>query len=48
VPHDLIVPYLAFDQSNFEGSLRTIPRGGVASREYTQIDAVAAIKANTK
>jgi ribose transport system substrate-binding protein len=48
MPHDLIVPYLSFDQGNFEAALRTIPKGGVANREYTQADAVAAIKANAK
>jgi len=47
VPHDLIVPYLSFTQNNFEAALRTIPKGGVASTEYTQADAIAAIKANT-
>jgi ribose transport system substrate-binding protein len=46
VPHDLIVPYLSFTQNNFEAALRTIPKGGVASIEYTQADALAAIKAN--
>jgi len=48
VPHDLIVPYLSFTQANFEAALRTIPKGGVANLEYTQADAIAAIKANTK
>jgi ribose transport system substrate-binding protein len=48
VPHDMIVPYLSFTQDNFEAALRTIPKGGVASREYAQGDAIAAIKANTK
>ena len=48
VPHDLIVPYLSFGQNNFEAALRTIPKGGVANREYTQADAIVAIKANTK
>jgi ribose transport system substrate-binding protein len=48
VPHDLIVPYLSFNQSNFEAALRTIPKGGVANREYTQAEAIAVIKANTK
>jgi ribose transport system substrate-binding protein len=48
IPHDLIVPYLSFNQSNFEAALRTIPKGGVANREYTQSDAIAAIKANAK
>lgn len=46
IPHDLLVPYLAFDQNNFEQVLPTIPAGGVASHEYTQADAIAAIKAN--
>jgi ribose transport system substrate-binding protein len=48
VPHDMIVPYLSFTQDNFEAALRTIPKGGVANHEYSQADAVAAIKANTK
>ncbi len=47
-PHDLLVPYLAFDQSNFEQELPKIPKGSVATHEYTQADAVAAIKANQK
>ena len=48
VPHDLLVPYLAFTQDNFENELPNIPKGRVATHEYTQADAVAAIKANTK
>ena len=48
VPHDLVVPYLAFTQDDFEAALRNIPKGGVASREYSQADAQAAIKANMK
>jgi ribose transport system substrate-binding protein len=48
VPHDLVVPYLSFTQDNFEAALASIPKGGVASHEYTQADAVAAIKANVK
>jgi ribose transport system substrate-binding protein len=48
IPHDLIVPYLSFNQANFEAALRTIPKGGVANREYTQAEAIAAIKANAK
>jgi ribose transport system substrate-binding protein len=48
MPHDLIVPYLSFNQGNFEAALRTIPKGGVANREYTQAEAIAAIKANAK
>ena len=48
IPHDLLVPYLAFTQDNFEAELPNITKGGVASHEYTQQDAVAAIKSNMK
>ncbi len=48
IPHDLLVPYLAFTQADFEAELPNIPKGGVASHEYTQADAIAAIKANMK
>ena len=48
VPHDLLVPYLAFTQDDFEAALPTIDKGGVASHEYTQSDAEAAIKTNMK
>jgi ribose transport system substrate-binding protein len=48
VPHDLLVPYLAFAQSDFEAALPTIEKGGVASHEYTQDDAKKAIAANMK
>jgi ribose transport system substrate-binding protein len=48
IPHDLTVPYLAFDQNNFEDALKSIPQGSVASHEYTQADAIEAIKANMK
>jgi ribose transport system substrate-binding protein len=48
VPHDLLVPYLAFTQDDFEAALPTIEKGSVASHEYTQADAIAAIKANMK
>jgi ribose transport system substrate-binding protein len=48
VPHDLLVPYLAFTQDDFEAALPNIPVGGVASKEYTQDDAVKAIAANIK
>ncbi len=48
IPHDLLVPYLAFTQDNFEAALPNIPNGGVASHEYSQEDAIAAIKANIK
>jgi ribose transport system substrate-binding protein len=48
LPHDLLVPYLAFTQADFEAELPKIPKGGVASHEYTQQDAIDAIKANMK
>jgi len=47
-PHDLLVPYLAFTQADFEAELPKITKGGVASHEYTQADAIAVIKANMK
>jgi ribose transport system substrate-binding protein len=48
VPHDLLVPYLAFTQEDFEAALPNIPEGSVATTEYTQADAIETIKANTK
>jgi ribose transport system substrate-binding protein len=48
VPHDLLVPYLAFTQNDFEAALPTIEKGGVASHEYTEDDAKKAIAANLK
>jgi ribose transport system substrate-binding protein len=48
IPHDLLVPYLAFTQDDFEAALPSIPVGGVASHEYTQEEAKEAIKANVK
>jgi ribose transport system substrate-binding protein len=48
IPHDLLVPYLAFTQNDFEAALPKIPKGGVASKEYTQAEALAAIKTNIK
>jgi ribose transport system substrate-binding protein len=48
IPHDLLVPYLAFTQDDFEAALPNIPQGGVASTEYTQADAIDAIKANMR
>ena len=48
VPHDLVVPYLSFTQDNFEAALPSIPKGGVANREYSLPDTQAVIKAATK
>ena len=47
-PARSLVPYLAFTQDDFEKELPNIPQGGVASHEYSQADAIAAIKANMK
>jgi ribose transport system substrate-binding protein len=48
IPHDLVVPYLAFTQDDFEAALPNIQVGGVASHEYTLEDAKKAIEANMK
>ena len=48
IPHDLLVPYLAFTQADFEAALPKIPAGSVATKEYTQQEAMAAIKTNLK
>ena len=48
IPHDMLVPYLAFTQADFEAALPKIPAGSVATKEYTQAEAIAAIKANLK
>lgn len=48
IPHDMLVPYLAFTQDDFEAELPNIAEGGVASHEYTLEESLAAIKANIK
>lgn len=48
IPHDLLVPYLAFTQDDFEAELPNIAEGGVASHEYTLEESLAAIQANMK
>jgi ribose transport system substrate-binding protein len=48
IPHDLLVPYLAFTQDDFEAELPNIAEGGVASHEYTLDESLAAITANMK
>jgi ribose transport system substrate-binding protein len=48
IPHDLLVPYLAFTQDNFEAALPNIEKGSVASAEYSLDDAKKAIAANMK
>ena len=48
IPHDMLVPYLAFTQDDFEAHLPEIAQGSVASHEYTLDESKAAIKANMK
>jgi ribose transport system substrate-binding protein len=48
IPHDLRVPFLAFTQSDFEAALPKIPKGSVATKEYTQAEANTAIQSNIK
>jgi ribose transport system substrate-binding protein len=48
IPHDLRVPYLQVTQDTLDTMLPTVQKGGVANQEYTQADAIAAIKANIK
>ena len=48
IPHDLRVPYLQVTQDTLDTMLPTVQKGGVANQEYTQADAIAAIKANMK
>ena len=48
IPHDMLVPYLAFTQDDFEAALPKIEVGSVASAEYTKEDAIKAIEANIK
>ena len=48
IPHDLLVPYLAFTQDNFEAELPNIATGGVASHEDTLVESQASIKAKMK
>jgi len=43
VPKDITIPYLAFTQDNFEATLKAITKGGVASKDYTQAEAIAVI-----
>lgn len=46
VPHDIIVPYLRWDQDNFEEALAQMQPGDVGSKEYTLEEMQAAIAAN--
>jgi len=46
VPHDITVPYLRYDQDNFEAALAAMKPGDVGSKEYTLEEMQAAIAAN--
>ena len=46
VPHDIVVPYLRWDQDNFEAALAEMEPGDVGSKEYTLGEMQAAIEAN--
>src|SRR3954464_1410003 len=48
IPYDMLVPYLAFTQDDFEAALPKIKEGGVATHEYSKEESIAAIKANMK
>lgn len=44
IPKDLTVPFLGIDEKGLDAALKSTPEGGVANINYTQADAVAAIK----
>jgi ribose transport system substrate-binding protein len=46
IPHDIVVPYLRWDQDNFEEALAAMQPGDVGSKEYTLEEVQAAIEAN--
>ena len=46
VPHDIVVPYLRWDQDNFEAALAEMEPGDVGSKEYTLGEMQAAIEAD--
>jgi ribose transport system substrate-binding protein len=46
VPHDIVVPYLRWDQDDFEAALAEMEPGDVGSKEYTLEETQAAIEAN--
>jgi ribose transport system substrate-binding protein len=48
IPHNIVVPYLAFSQDNFEAALTKVPVGGVANRDYSQAEAISAIRSNAR
>jgi len=46
VPHDIIVPYLRWDQDDFEEALAAMEPGDVGTKTYTQEEMQAAIEEN--
>jgi ribose transport system substrate-binding protein len=46
VPHDIVVPYLRWDQDNFEEALAQMEPGDVGTKTYTLEEMQAAIEAN--
>ena len=48
VPHDIVVPYLRWDQDNFEAALAEMEPGDVGTKEYTLEEMQAAIEANNR
>jgi ribose transport system substrate-binding protein len=46
VPHDIIVPYLRWDQENFEEALAAMEPGDVGTKTYTLEEMQAAIEEN--
>jgi ribose transport system substrate-binding protein len=46
VPHDIVVPYLRWDQDDFEDALEEMEPGDVGTKTYTLEEMQAAIEAN--
>ena len=45
IPHDLVVPYLRWDQDNFEEALAQMQPGDVGTKTYTLDEMKAVIEA---
>jgi hypothetical protein len=46
IPHDIIVPYLRWDQDDFEAALAEMEPGDVGTKAYGLEEMQAAIEAN--
>ena len=46
MPHDLVVPYLRWDQDNFEAALAQMEPGDVGTKTYTLEEMQAVIEAD--